>query len=297
MLLNPLERDPVRTADWIELQALQSDPKEFALEAARSVLDMEGTLGEFEEAQPEEKGTPPHDFSEYLVASAKLEIDRRSHVVGDAYPFEISGGVLRADASERYTPYIFCLLTADREDYRPGDQESAKLFEHLVKEAMVEYIDGEAVRFGTPRDTMPPGIHDAIESLSHLVGDRKLSDGYPVNATDKDLGLDVLAWKKFTDGYPGKVEICVQCATGQKWAGKKFECNLDEWGNILLWPFKPFLSLAIPYVISRSEWERNCMGVILMDRLRIASVLKGVTLPRTSWWDWCQERLAATQAV
>lgn len=285
MQLNPAENDPVKVADWIEYQAITSLEGSCSLEDAKSQIDTDGSLGD--------EGDVPHEESERLVASSSLEIKRRSRIGQDAYPFTFSEGVLQAQVEPIYLPYIFCLLLADRESYSPNEQEPAKLFEHLVCEAMKYYLGGEAVRFGTPRDTMPTGVLDAINELSRLTRNRRLKDGYPTNAIDKDLGLDVVAWKEFPDQNWGQVEIYMQCATSESWETKKHDCDLDEWRGILYWPFYPVKGLAIPYVVSSYTWERETAGVLLMDRLRISCVLAGNDSynDKHGWWAWCQERI------
>jgi len=292
MRLSPTEKDPIKVADWAELNALYSRTRQLSLEAVGSEIDIEGTLYE----EPVEADVPealPSELSESLVASAAAEIKRRIQVSAGAYPFELSGGVIKASVDISYLPYIFCLLVADREFYSPGEQQSTRLFEHLVRNALNAYLGGEAVRFGAPRDTMPQGIINAVERLAQLTGNRKLSNGYAVNARDQDLGLDVAAWKDFPDKRWGKVELYIQCTTAQEWEYKKRDCNLDEWRGILYWPFEPILGLAVPYVVSDYDWARESPGVLLMDRIRIASILRGRDLSSDlcSWWEWCQERI------
>lgn len=292
MRLDPTEKDPIKVADWAELNTLYSRTRQLSLEAVRSEIDIEGTLYE----EPVEVDVPevlPAELSEVLVASATAEIKRRIHIAGGAYPFELSAGVLKAFTDTSYMPYIFCLLVADREFYSPDDQQSAKLFEHLVCEALKVYLGGEAVRFGSRRDTMPQGIIKAVEQLAQLTGNRKLSNGYHVNATDQDLGLDAVAWKDFPDKHWGKVELYVQCATGQNWESKRRDFSTGVWSRILNWPFDPVVGLAIPYVVGEYDWERASSDVLLMDRIRIACVLRGQDLSGgiCSWWDWCQDRI------
>ena len=293
MQLNPAERDPVKVADWLELEALYSKAKRFSLEALRSYIDTDGTLLE-EGDEGEAVGLLPQELSESLVADADVEITRRKQIVDRAYPFEKASGMLRLRSNLRsYTPYIFCLLVSDRDFYFPGDKDTSRLFEHLTREAIVAYLGGEAVRFGEPRDTMPLGIRDAIDELARITKDKKV-DVYPVNDTDKDLGLDVAGWKNFSDGYLSKIEVYMQCATGENWSKKKEDCKLAIWDKILTCYNDRLRGLAIPYVLTGGEeWEREACGLLFMDRLRIASVLSGKKLPddEYKWWEWCEGRI------
>ena len=93
-------------------------------------------------------------------------MQRRQEVCGDAYPFSLARGRLtwRNPGSWR-NPYIVCLLASDREQYRAGD-DTAKVFEHLTTLALRAFLDGKAVRFGAPRDTMPTPINEALGGIS-----------------------------------------------------------------------------------------------------------------------------------
>lgn len=297
MLLQPAERDPVNVADWVELEVLYSNEGRLSFETLRSQIDTDGTIYE----QVDEIGEPDMllpELSEGLVASTEVEIDRRIRIVGQAYPFERSGGLLQQRTDFRdCIPYIFCLLAVDRELYDPSDpifQGLPALFEHLVCEAMVSYLGGEAVRFGEPRDTMPARINDAVKELARLTGDKQV-DVYEVNATDKDEGLDVAAWKNFSDKYLSKLEVYMQCATGTNWRGKKEDCKLYVWEKILTCYTERVRGLAIPYVVAEGhDWNHEVCGLLFMDRLRIASVLNGRKLPDTkyNWWKWCEKRIS-----
>lgn len=288
MQISPTEKDYVKIADWTELQALYSDSLEFSFEEVRSAIDVDGTLADEETSE-----SSSHELSEELVAYTQSEISRRSRIAQGAYPFELSDGILHASLEPRFIPYNFCLLVADRESYISGDQETDKLFEHLVEEAITAYLGGKAVCFGAPRDTMAVGIHDALDELAGVTGNRKLRDGFPTNARDKDLGLDVVGWNSFSGHQWNKVELYVQCTTNQIWTNKKCEPDVDMWRTILNLPFNPLQGLAIPYVLAENDWERKAYGVLLIDRLRIASVLDGNVLSDDifQWRQWCQERI------
>ncbi len=304
MHLNPNERDAVIAADWLELETVYSGENSLSFEALRAHIAMDGTLTEKWSLEEEEvveevdDGENTEDFelgakAELLVGDTIAEIDRRDSILGEAYPFERSGRVLSLkDGYEKCVPYIFCLLVADREYYSPTDVGATRLFEHLVVQAVASYIGGTAIRFGSPRDTMPSGVQDAINELSNLLGDERIKQ-YPVNDTDKDLGLDVVGWRDFPDRRISKLELFVQCATGEDWGSKRGQCDLHEWQGILWCAHDRFRGLAIPYVVADDiEWRRSVCGLLFMDRVRISSVIRDEDLPDTMWKDWCAKRIA-----
>lgn len=294
MLLNSKEQDPVRVADWAELQILYSGGTGIALEAMRTEVDVEGLL---DDSDIPDMQMLPHELSERLVSEAAREIQRREQSSADGYPFRISHGRLELrPGTWRWNPYTFCLLVSDREHYVSGDI-SVRMFEHLATMALKSYLEGEAVRFGEPRDTMPDDINQAIDQLAIMTGDQRIAGIYPVRLTDQDFGLDVAAWKNFADGETSKVMVYMQCATGENWQSKRGEPDLTiggTWNKIIAWTTPPLKALAIPYVVLPGElWDRAAAGLLLLDRIRIASVLS----PRlrsfdgVDWVNWCKERV------
>lgn len=305
MYLTPADHDPVKIADWAELEVLYSKTGIISFDAIRARIDIDGSAVEGLEPQEEEsyeaetEGEPHEavgqELAEVLVANAIAEIDRRIHIAQEAYPFERSRRTLSLKLTYRKCiPYIFCLLVADRVFYSPRDKVHTRLFEHLAKEALAEYMGGEAVRFGAPRDTMARGINDAIDELAMVIGDERINQ-YPVNATDKDLGLDVAGWRTFPDRRISKLEIFIQCATGEDWEENKGEeCNLGIWQSILCCSNDRMRGLAIPYIVADEvEWRRAAWTLIFLDRLRIASVLRSKPIPDNEyhWWRWCRKRI------
>ena len=294
MLLNSKEKDPARVADWAELQILYSSGTGIALEAVRSEAEVEGLL--------DEKDSPdvqmlPHDMSETLVSEAVREIERRAQSSANGYPFNISHGRLELrPGARRWNPYTFCLLVADRDYYVKGDI-SARLFEHLATKALESYLEGKAIRFGEPRDTLPDDINQAIDHLANMTGDQRIAGNYPVRLTDQDFGLDVAAWKNFPDGETSKVLVYMQCATGQNWLSKKNDLDLTmagTWNQIIRWTTPPLKALAIPYVVLPGQlWRRAAGGLLLLDRVRIASVLSPrlTSFDGVDWVKWCKERV------
>ncbi len=286
MYLEPTQKDPVKIADWAELQALYSETGIISFEAMRARIDIDGTVyaeaGEHDEelGELEEENVLPgyslYEQSEKLVDDTIAEIERRSYIAKDAYPFYLSSGMLHLRTDyKQCLPYIFCLLVADRQICLSSEKLPPRLFEHLTKEALAKYLGGEAVRFGWPRDTMVKNTSHAIDELAALLKDER-KGAYTIKPTDKDLGLDVAGWKMFPDERDSKLEVFMQCATGEGWEEKKGECLLAvvTWEGILHCTYGRLGGFAIPYIVADDdEWKRTIAGLLFMDRLRIAAVL------------------------
>ena len=293
MHLGSIEGNPVRFADWAELQILYSGDRGIALESIRTEADVEGLLGEQENS---DISIMPNEVSEHVVAEAVREIERRTANGGRGYPFRRHGDRLELRPGvHRWTPYSFCLMVCDR-DYWTGSDPSTTMFEHIASTALQSYLQGRAIRFGAPRDALPQKIEIALDELSDLTGDSRISV-YPVQPTDKDLGLDVVGWKDFVDAQTSKVLVYMQCATGEDWECKRGDLDLEgRWRQIISWTTPPVKALAIPYVIPPGrEWRRATPGLLLMDRLRISSVLPAtsISIDGIDWRGWFKSRVDA----
>ena len=297
MRLEAAERDAIKAADWLEAQVIYSHGSASSLEQLRSQIALEGNLADDEDRDEHDlapSGDVPSGPGERLASNTAREIHRRVELCEDSYPFAFRRGRLTWKNPDRLAdPYIVCLLASDRDLYSPGD-DSAKVFEHLTAAAVASFLGGVAVRFGAPRDTMPRGIDDAISKLADLTAAVKLN-GWPTYSTDQDLGVDVVGWKNFADPYNNRLQVYLQCATGEGWLEeKKGEPNLNMWNGLLLWGTPPITGLAIPYVVNDAEkWQRNVAGRLLLDRVRIASTLTGIVLNEqvVSWSDWVAQRV------
>ena len=295
--LSATERDPIKAADWLEAELVYAHGSAVSLERLRSQATFEADLDDNEDRDEHDLGSAedvPSGPTERLVSNAAIEIRRRLVLCDGTYPFSFDRGRLTwNDPSRLADPYIVCLLASDREFYRSGD-DTAKVFEHLTTQAMGSFLGGEAVRFGAPRDTMPPLIDEAISRLAQLTSAEKLN-GWSTYGTDQDLGVDVVGWKEFSDDHNNRLQIFAQCATGEGWLEeKKGEPNLEMWSGLLLWGTPPLRALAIPYVVNDKEkWQRNIAGRLLLDRVRIVEALRGIELREEPipWDDWVAERV------
>ena len=293
MQTGSIEGDPVRLADWAELRVLYSQGTAISWESIRTEVDVEALLEETWEAN--DPDTTPDQASQSLVADGAREIQRRIDNGGKGYPFKIGvNGLELRRGINRHTPYAFCLMVSDRDYWKPGDP-SARMFEHLATKALQSYLKGCAVRFGAPREAPEHEIVIALQNLQKRTGDT-FRGAYPLRATDKDLGLDVVGWKNFRDGEISKILVYMQCATGEDWPRKRGDLDLGPggiWNKIMDWTTPPVKALAVPYVVAPGdEWGRATPGLLFLDRLRISSLLPARTLSigDVDWKSWFKGR-------
>ena len=109
-----------------------------------------------------------------------------------------------------------------------------RLFEHLSTEAAKRYVQGEALRFGFPREEpVPSSFPDAIDFICEQIQegrgfkkDREQYSGYA-----KDDGVDVVAWNHFPDHEVGKIVLFGSCAAGRDWEDKLGDLCVDRFGK------------------------------------------------------------------
>lgn len=294
MHLGSVEWDPIRIADWAELQILYSGSTSISLESIRTEADVEGLL---EDDDHSDVPSMSSEVTERFVSEAVREINRRSVNGGKGYPFRIQGNRLELRPGvHRWTPYAFCLMVCDRDYWSSGDP-STMMFEHVASRALRSYLMGSSIRFGAPRNAPRQEIVVALENLTKCTGDSLLRV-FPVRSTDKDLGLDVVGWKDFDDRQTSKMLVYMQCATGEDWHSKSGDLDLSLgglWNQIIRWTTPPVKAMAIPYIVPPGEdWERATPGLLLMDRLRISSVLpaRSVSIDGIDWLGWFTNRVS-----
>ena len=285
MTLNqqPIDTTPHALADTAELRALQDSNLTYSLDDFRIRLRQIGPSQEVVEDEEEALSL--------AVADARRQIRNRAQVLGSAYPFELDGLVLTANAEWTQRPaYTFLLLlTVLMWD---GRRTGTALFEHVVADALGAYLGGESLRFGAPRSApVPPNTKRALTYLARKLGERRSRD-IDVRPSDKDMGLDAVAWKDLPDEDPGKVILFGQCATGSGWQSKIGELSLERWRGLIATKVTPVRVFAVPWTLDSQT--RNTMqdsGSIVFDRLRIAGVRPELQR-RTDVALWCRKHLA-----
>ena len=298
MRLSAGERNPVKAADWLEARAVCSGKGHAHTWDIVSATLAEGDIvdtEDWDEHDLEEESDDRSGAGTRLADNTAVEIERRQALCGNAYPFTFRRGSLQwTDHTKWADPYLVCLLAADRDIYQSGDN-TGKVFEHLTTLAVQSFLGGCAVRFGAPRDTMAGPVEEALKDLARQTASDYIK-AWPVQATDQDLGLDVVGWKEFPDPHNNRLQLYVQCATGEGWEKKKGDLNLDKWGGLLKWGLPPVPALAIPYVAAEDGlWVRDLAGTLMLDRIRIATSLSGQAMADgpVRWDEWVRGKVAA----
>lgn len=216
------------------------------------------------------------------------ELSRRADILGEFYPFQLNGNHLAYSRSSTLI-YEFCLAVSTASTITEGRfVRLPRAFERLCRDVASVYlgVGAEAYRTGYPADVgegRPCRMKAVASELNAQTGEWvwQPRNGMPENPAPrdaKDLGMDVVAWKKFQDGRRGHLFLVGQCACGHTdWRGKFGQLDLGALDRN--W-FRP-LSLAgahrffaVPFHIPNTMHleEITIAAGLTFDRCRITLI-------------------------
>ena len=291
-------------ADEAEMTALTAPSRTCSLEDLRSALNQGSTdeelEGDAENPPEEEMEDPEHSPDEaidILVADAAEEINERIATIGGGYPFSFDGTVITASTGWKNDALAYVFLLLMSADGIPELGIGRRHFEQVVTEALAQYLQGESLRFGFPyRSPVPSHPNDAVNFLAERIRERRIFTRQ-VGYSEKDMGVDAVAWKRFADSQPTKVVLLANCSTGANWRSKLGELSIDKWKRMIDFGCNPIPTFAVPWIPSQEEWgDIVDFGNMVIDRSRAASLLAG--------WSatdeiriWCESRLQEAESA
>jgi len=289
-----------QNADWLELCALKDSDRNASLSDLVRELDVSGSFDAspaLEDTLEEEDVAVGGSVSEepgrtegkkqYEAAAddAFLEVSERLVACGGngAYPFEVGENYLAVRDETEQSVYVFLLLLSTfGHDAGPAPGDGAKLFEEVSAQAAETYLGGKHALacskvFGFPRRLQPKNFGSALDDLCRAIGEGKGHRPCRLSKDQKDAKLDVVAWRAFPDGRPGKSLAFGQCATGNDWRDKRTELQSQAWCEQWMQetPVVPAMRFFfIPHRIPYNDWAYTCrLGGVLFERCRIAHLL------------------------
>lgn len=244
-------------ADWTELYIATTGN---AVSKAKLISLLERSSGE--------------EPNEPFISDVWAELNRRQKLYTSAL-FTIDK--LAIEPIENDIPritYIACLLIAL---YGPSNSSLnvPKLFERLSCLAIKQYLGGEGIVFGWP---VEPGTETSIRERVIGLASR-LSENYVESPreTYKDRGVDVIAWKPFSEKRSSQIVVLLQCASGKDWRNKTLDLPLNSWEQYIHWSNNPIKAFSVPCVISSRDWhDVSKEGGILFDRIRITNLIGAI---------------------
>lgn len=280
-------------ADFAELTAWR--------DGAASLLSLSRSVGRLAENDHSD-GVPEDEEAEPTIDGAFAELERRRDACGGAraYPFEIvnNGNTLRAirdDQDIGRVVYIYLLL-ATRLDMKrnrcQAELDGTQIFERLSAKVARAYLGARAESFVFGTAAGSASFTNKIDELCRRIGE---GGGFAnlsgVSSHRRDDGLDVAAWKSFSDRLPGKLIVFGQCKTGTHYKDSLTQLQPDRFCR--KW-FRdpPMVDPVRAFFVSESLPPANWVGVgmdagLMFDRCRIVDFCDDIdeeTLQEIAKW-------------
>ncbi len=214
------------------------------------------------------------------------ELQRRADILRDWYPFRLDGNRLTYCRSKTLI-YEFCLAIASAPTITDGHYIALpRAFERLIRDVVSIFLGSmsDGYRTGAPSDEdegRPSRMKAVASDLNRLTGEwhwhpRSELPPDPNPRDAKDLGIDVVSWKRFGDMRRGSLFLVGQCACGNfsNWPAKFGQLNLHKLATNWFHPlsFAPANRFfAVPFHIPNSTHleEITSDAGLTFDRARI----------------------------
>lgn len=212
------------------------------------------------------------------------EIDRRSELLGEAYPFKLDNGALR------YTPtasgvYEFCLAISTAPSLTAAPfVDLPRYFEILAGDVVCHYLGtgSKFIRSGAPAYPANAELTDFKQTIEYLHGQTNEWEWHPTWDAEPDLpsvkdeGMDFVVWKSI-DQRRGRLYVLGQCACGRTdWHQKTDDLNLKRLARWVreLPPVEPIRAFATPHNVTSIKVFATLARYagLSFDRVRITSI-------------------------
>ena len=259
-------------------------------DSGASATGLSRLLGRMEENEYSD-GVGEEDEIDRDVEEAYEEIERRQDACGIGYPFAIgaNGQTLRSseDANAKQVIYKYLLLATRLDMSRSAFAgiNGTQLFERLSVEVAREYFGDRAESLvfgaGVGDSNFTTRVNDLCQRLGEGGG---YSSAAPRGLRPQDDKLDVVVWKSFADGLPGKLIGFGQCKTGTNWRDTTSQLQPDafikNWIQQPSIPIAPvrmfFVSEALKMIRDERHYRATYAGLIF-DRCRVIDFSGGVS--------------------
>ncbi|MGB0696197.1 MAG: hypothetical protein ACPGOY_11150 [Rhodospirillaceae bacterium] len=210
------------------------------------------------------------------TASSQIteELERRSVLLGDLYPFKLDGDILSYEQSETLI-YEFLLCTSLSPNLTKGKYTGfPRKFERLATILTANYLGPNTrychIGFPNEKRRFKNAVMVAVEKSKelHWKPDPELPDEGPRQG---DEGVDYILWKEFGCGRPiGQPFYFGQCACGNDWDTKLGDVSEKFFKWFVKLKVDPTKFFAVPFVIPDPKLnEVTREAGIVMDRLRL----------------------------
>lgn len=231
------------------------------------------------------------EADETKVDSAFQELVRRLALYGNVKPYEVKNNIVTPRFDwKKYPELTLCLLFSTHGVGKA--HKGTKLFERLTKSCIDFFLSCESINFGFPTGI---SFKSQLDSLA-----AKCNEGRKDNprAADKDRGVDIVAWKTFSDSRNSNIYLLLQCAAGANWNEKSILPYMASWRRYINWnQYTTVPAISITQIIESDDWTNavDQLGFII-DRARLfkAITTKGYktnAILKKEITNWCKSKL------
>lgn len=252
-----------------------------------SIREIQAYLGREGENDFNEGADDEDDQNAEALDEVMNEIDRRSRICPEGYPFHLDmrGTVLRHSPEKdgpRATVYKYLLLSTRLNMNTNKVQngiDGTTLLEELSATILRCYLGSDRAQsfvFGT---AIAGGFIEKINRLCSDLGEGGVfSNIDPVQPDANDDKLDAVAWVPFSDGRSGKLVVFCQCKTGSNWkehtAQLQPDAFLQRWTRDRGFILNPIRAFCISESPNPRHWNGQAVYAgLLFDRLRLVDFL------------------------
>ena len=175
---------------------------------------------------------------------------RRSTLYGISCHYEVKGDTVNPLIKLEDLPEAaLCLIFSLRGVVvQKGKNNGTKYFEQISNIASKTLL-GESYLVGFPNNK------NLVSQIGQACAQSFETQGHENPKTsDKDGGVDIIAWKTFDDKRTNKVVVLIQCGAGKHFNQKK-PINIEKWKRWVHWAFPPLTAMITPRIIRKTdEW-------------------------------------------
>lgn len=267
-----------QTCDWVELYIL-CDSIKLSKSQLNRILNSNGIHA-----------------SDVFIADTFAELNRRQHMMGENSTFILDEhDIVKRNSYtwEDIPEYVMCLIFSLQGVKKiKGDEDGTKLFERIAKDVIKSYLDGHAIVLGFPNEK---SLNEQLIDFEIQSNEIKSKDRIPAN-TDKDKGVDIIAWKPHMDGRSNQLILLIQAAAGYHWNLKK-PISEHAWRDFFMWSAKINIGIIVAGTLDEIDFGKARDDYnLVFDRVRIFISLYRRNLPidnslRQLVKSWCTKEL------
>jgi hypothetical protein len=289
-------------ADYVELVSLFSNRNYVSSTDILDRLRDDGML--LRDRKRDEEQAEDNDVKENLIDSIFRELQNRTHLYKNDYPFELIEGnkiILKegVENDTRQKVYIFLLLASNLSIFDLFTNELTTEFETISFEALKNFLPPKSIVKEMGQNTQYSG--NTINKIKELANEINIKvDEEAIKQisekANKEKGLDLIGWIPFDDGLPNLIMILCQCACGKEWYKKVSETNRYE-HYFRFHCKRPIHSMFIPY--SQINYQETIFyqftelpDTLLFDRKRILNHIKD-----SSFFDSLNSKLVVDKCI